>query len=419
MPSTRWVSTRRSRFLSAESTDVKRKQPSHNLMDGPGSKKDRPTGGVYIHIPFCKVKCGYCDFYSVADREETMDRLVAAIVREIQMAATADRYWRIDTVFMGGGTPSLLSPSHLERLVTALNDALDLGAVTEFTIEANPGEAPADKLRDFRSLGINRLSMGFQSFQPDLLRFLGRIHDPQACFKTYDAARRAGFANVNADLMFNIPGQTLAMWRDDLATLTALQPEHISAYALTVERGTELYRRVSAGEVIMPAEELDYRLYACSRETLAEEGYAPYEISNYARPGQACRHNLHYWRIEPYLGFGPSAHSFDGVRRAWNVRNLDEYVRRMEEGRVPAAGSEILSDDQLYNEKLAFGLRLAAGISVTEALGHPSSLSFADQWRAELDKWSGKLVLEGERLRLNEEGVFLADTIAADLFRVQ
>ncbi|MFB0517473.1 MAG: radical SAM family heme chaperone HemW [Candidatus Neomarinimicrobiota bacterium] len=374
-----------------------------------------PTAGIYIHIPFCRSKCLYCDFYSLADRGEAMDRFVSCMVEEIHLAAGRARNWCVDTVYVGGGTPSLLTPSHLEQILTALQHELDLSRMVEFTLEANPGEAPEEKLRAFRGLGVNRLSVGFQSFDRTLLKFLGRRHDPRDCSVTFAAARRAGFDNISVDLLFNIPGQTLQRWQSDLASLVELEPEHISAYSLTVEEGTALHGMVAAGEVTMPPEEVDAAMYSWTREYLPEQGYPAYEISNFARAGRACRHNLHYWRIEPCLGFGPAAHGFDGTRRTWNVRSLDEYMQRLEEGRLPVAGSEVLSASQRYNEKLAFGLRLSQGLSVIADLGYANVADFTRWYRDQLERWAAHLTLTGDRLRLQERGILVADTIAADL----
>jgi len=375
------------------------------------------TAGVYIHIPFCKAKCRYCDFYSLAGRDEALDRFVGCLVKEIhQVEDVVARGWPFDTIYIGGGTPSLLTPRHLERVLTALQQVLDLSLVAEFTLEANPGEAPEERLRAFRDLGVNRLSVGFQSFDPALLRFLGRLHDPEDCYATFDAARRAGFDNISADLLFNVPGQTLQRWQSDLAALVDLEPEHISAYSLTVEKGTPLHRMVVAGEVAMPCEDLDADMYAWVREYLPGRGYQAYEISNYARDDRACHHNLHYWRIEPYLGFGPAAHRFDGNRRTWNVRSLDKYMQCLEAGGTPIAGGETLSPAQLHNERLAFGLRLSRGLSVTGDLGYDSVRDFARRFKAQLERWKEHLALVGEQLSLTEQGTFLADAIAADLF---
>lgn len=374
------------------------------------------TAGVYVHIPFCRAMCVYCDFYSLADRDETMDRFLHCLAEEIHRSADGARSWRFDTLYIGGGTPSLLTPGHLELIMTALQQALHLNQPVEFTLEANPGEAPEDKLRAFRDLGVNRLSLGFQSFDSGLLRSLGRLHDPQDCYTTFAAARRAGFDNLSADLLFNIPGQTLQRWQSDLAALAELEPEHISAYSLTVEKGTALDRKVAAGEVAMPREEVDAAMYAWARGYLPGRGYQAYEISNYAREGWACCHNLHYWRIEPYLGFGPAAHGFDGARRTWNVRSLDEYLQRIEEGRSPAAGGEVLSPAQLHNERLAFGLRLSQGLSVIDDLGYDNVQDFTDRFQARLARWKDHLRLSGDQLALREQGALVADSIAADLF---
>ena len=374
-----------------------------------------PSAGIYIHIPFCKVKCPYCDFYSLADRDEAMDRLVNCLVNEIRSVRSSGLDLRFDTLFIGGGTPSLLSPAHLEQILTALQTAIGLDNVEEFTLEANPGEAPEDKLRDFRSLGVNRLSMGFQSFDTALLQFLGRLHGPQACIDTFEAARRAGFENINADLMFNIPGQSLSRWQADLKTLANLEPEHISAYSLTVETGTPLHDWVAAGEVTMPPEDTDVSMFSWVRDYLPRQGYKAYEVSNYARGDRTCRHNLHYWRIEPYLGLGPSAHGFDGSRRTWNIRSLDGYMEAVEAGRSSVAGGEQLSQRQLHNERLAFGLRLSEGLSVTEDLGYSEPRDFVTRFQAQLERYEGQLVLSGDRLALTARGLMLADAIAADL----
>ena len=374
---------------------------------------DEP-GGLYIHIPFCTAKCHYCDFYSVAGREEMIGRLVSAIIAEIAATDPAQKPRKIDTIFIGGGTPSLLAPRQLEAILKAVGDHFDLDGRLELTIEANPGEIAPGSMEVWRSLGINRLSMGFQSFQPDLLRFLGRLHSPETSLAAFDAARRAGFDNINADLLFNVPGQSREQWQSDLAQLVALQPEHISAYSLTVESGTELDRRVRQGEVAMPPPETDREMLIQTWEYLGAQGYAGYEVSNYARPGRQCRHNLHYWRIDPYHGFGPAAHRFNGAVRSWNIRHLDGYVERLEMNRSPVAGRELLTEQENYNEKLAFGLRLREGISVTEALGFKDENAFAGHYAKLLDRWSDSVVLNQDNLSLTEAGLMMADAIAAD-----
>jgi oxygen-independent coproporphyrinogen-3 oxidase len=358
----------------------------------------------------------YCDFYSLAKREESIDRFVQCLVREIRLTSGRVLERQYDTVYFGGGTPSLLTPQHLESIMLTLSEEASISPQAEITLESNPGECSETQLRAFCELGINRLSLGFQSFDPDLLNFLGRRHDPEDCFKAYDRARRAGIDNISADLLFNVPGQSLALWQSDLRTLTTLEPEHISTYSLTVEKGTPLHDQVIMEEVVMPSEAEDSAMYSWTRDYLPNQGYRAYEISNFARYDRICSHNLHYWHIEPYLGFGPSAHAFDGNRRTWNVRNLDTYMTRVERGELPMAGEESISSHQKHNEKLAFGLRLSEGVSVTQDLGYSSVVDFTSRYGERLSRWAEHLLLHDDRLVLLEPGVLLADMVIADLF---
>lgn len=285
----------------------------------------------------------YCDFYSLPEREARIPRFVDALVGEIIRAVEKARGWTFNTIYIGGGTPSLLTPEQLGRLTETLRDTFNLESLEECTIEANPGEVTEEQLLGFRVMGVNRVSFGFQSFDERLLQFLGRIHTPEDNTAGFEAARRAGFDNISCDMLFNVPGQSLERWQTDLAALVELGPEHISTYSLTVERGTPLSDEVARGVVRMPEEETDLAMYEWARKYLAGEGYTTYEISNHAREGRECRHNLQTWRIGPYLGFGPAAHRFDGEIRSWNVRNLDEYLRRVEGGESPTAGEERLT----------------------------------------------------------------------------
>ncbi len=380
--------------------------------------KINSSGGIYLHIPFCKVKCPYCDFYSVPDRDESFEPLIDALVQEILSTKHEPDGWIIDTLFIGGGTPSLLTAGQLEKIITALNERYELDQLREFTMEANPGEAPPEKLVDFRALGVNRLSMGFQTFNDSLLQFLGRIHTAKQCFTTFEAARKAGFDNISADMIFNIPGQTVDGWADDLKRLTALEPEHISAYSLTVEQGTQLHQQVASGQVLMPSEDTDIDMFSRGRELLELAGYGPYEISNFAKDGYACQHNLHYWRIHPYIGLGPAAHGFTGTDRYWNVRSLEGYLERINSGKSAQVAAETLTGPQLAGERMIFGLRLAEGVSVTAQLGFDSVAEFGHRFEQQLTKWHDHLTLDADRLRLTRSGVMIADTIAGDFFNV-
>ncbi|HIB79843.1 MAG TPA: radical SAM family heme chaperone HemW [Candidatus Marinimicrobia bacterium] len=372
------------------------------------------TAGIYIHTPFCRVKCMYCDFYSVADKDFEMPSFFDALLKEIELCETDTNNWTIDTIFIGGGTPSLTDPRHIEKLIRTLESKFDLSNVTEFTMEANPGEAPAERLKAFYDLGVNRLSMGVQSLEPDLLQFLTRIHGPEAVFKTFHGARKAGFDNINCDLIFNIPGQTMDIWKRDLQTIIDLNPEHLSCYSLTVEEGTQLYQYVNRGKVTMPSDDQSADLYLWTQSIMAKNGYEQYEISNWSKPENECRHNLHYWEIDPYLAFGPSAHGFDGKIRFSNIRNLDGYIKNLGDGKSPRQDHYELSDKDRTNEMIGFGLRINNGVNlnqIPESFREAVNQSIIDNH----SKWGGYLVIKDDRIKLTSAGFAFADGIAVDL----
>ena len=372
------------------------------------------TAGIYIHTPFCRVKCMYCDFYSVADKDFEMPSFFDALLKEIELCETDTNNWTIDTIFIGGGTPSLTDPRHIEKLIRTLESKFDLSNVTEFTMEANPGEAPAERLKAFYDLGVNRLSMGVQSLEPDLLQFLTRIHGPEAVFKTFDGARKAGFDNINCDLIFNIPGQTMDIWKRDLQTIIDLNPEHLSCYSLTVEEGTQLYQYVNRGKVTMPSDDQSADLYLWTQSIMAKNGYEQYEISNWSKPENECRHNLHYWEIDPYLAFGPSAHGFDGKIRFSNIRNLDGYIKNLGDGKSPHQDHYELSDKDRTNEMIGFGLRIYNGVNlnqIPESFREAVNQSIIENH----SKWGCYLVIEDDRIKLTSAGFAFADGIAVDL----
>ena len=265
--------------------------------------------GVYIHVPFCERKCVYCDFYSIEDHS-SFDAFVDAVVAEIGSFAEEARGTRFGTIFFGGGTPSLLAPNQLAKILDELRKGYSIENDAEVTLEANPGTISAESLSAYRSLGINRLSIGVQSFHNDELKFLGRIHNADEARRSVSDARRAGFSNISIDLILALPGQTIDKLEISLAEAVALDPKHISAYTLIVEKGTPLYRLVQSRQVAPLPSEAEAELYAFSMDYLIDRGFEHYEVSNYARPGFRSRHNSGYWDHSPYLGFGPSAHSF-------------------------------------------------------------------------------------------------------------
>jgi len=336
------------------------------------TSQDQKTAGLYLHIPFCRAKCRYCDFASYAGKETLFGPYVAALLTQIDQVAQEAGWPPFDTLYVGGGTPTVLEPQHLCALVTACRSMLCLAADAEITSEANPGTVSVSSLRTLRAGGINRLSLGAQSLDATDLALLGRIHSPAAVLEAVTAARSAGFQNINLDLIYGLPMQSLATWQRTLNQVLALGPEHLSLYALTLEFGTPLAESVGRGELPTPDDDLAADMYALAQELLAANGYVQYEISNWARrsiddrpgePALACRHNLHYWRNEPYLGLGSSACSYDGARRYSRCADPSEYVRRVKASEDTVEAVESIDLDLEMDETMMLGLRLAEGVT--------------------------------------------------------
>ena len=281
-------------------------------------------------------------------------------------------------------------------------------------MEINPGEAPFISLKDFYSLGINRISIGVQSLQPDLLKFLTRLHSVEDVYKTFENIRKAGFDNVNCDLIYSIPGQTMDIWERDLKKIIKLAPEHISAYTLTVEKGTELFQMVKSKKVIIPQNNETSTWFLSTRSLLSENGFIPYEISNFSKLGKECKHNLHYWEIDPYISFGPSAHSYDGNNRWNNVRSLDQYINKITKEKSPISTSEILTETQKVNESIGFGLRLNKGIDLN-IIPKNYKEQFIRNVEQNKKKWNGYINQDRKRISLLNSGFAYADSIAVDL----
>ncbi len=372
------------------------------------------TTGIYIHIPFCITKCIYCDFYSVTVQDDRIEILVNVLIREIKTCQVDTSKWTFDTIFIGGGTPSLLNAKQLEKIISALNDKYDLSKIIEFTIEANPGEAPEEKLKDFYSLGINRLSIGVQSFKSELLQFLSRIHLAEDVFRTFQSARAAGFENINCDLIYNIPGQSLEDWQNDLDKLAKLSPEHISAYSLTVEQNTKLFELVKNKSIIMPIVELHQQFTSITYSTLEKYNYTQYEISNYSRPNKECLHNLHYWENDYYLGFGPSAHSYDGKKRWNNFSDLNKYIAQLENDKSPIENYDAITEIKRTNEIIGFGLRMTKGFAISRI---PSYLKnqFQKQLKQVQLKFPKMIIEKNNRIKLTQTGMNFADAIAVEM----
>ncbi len=357
--------------------------------------------GLYVHIPFCLTRCGYCDFNTYAGLDHLSGRYAEALRREAELVAPTWRNCRFASVFFGGGTPTSLAACQLVSLLDELSSLITLERGAEVTSEANPDTVDEAYLSALLEGGVSRLSMGVQSFDPRVLEALERIHSPESARSAFAAARRAGFDQVNLDLIYGAHGERLDSWR---ATL-ALGPEHLSCYSLTIEPATALGRKVAAGLVPPPDPDLQADMYELACEALGTAGYHHYEVSNWARPGFECIHNLGYWEGRPYLGLGAGAHSYRDGRRWWNVRSPHQYLREVEAGRVPTGGEELLGDDERRLERLILGLRLADGVPIHGV----------DARRAAEYVTQGLAKRRGGRFALTDRGMFLANEIVLAL----
>ncbi|MDJ0722783.1 MAG: radical SAM family heme chaperone HemW [Desulfobacterales bacterium] len=375
------------------------------------------SAGIYIHIPFCERKCRYCDFYSVTDTDR-QDAFQRALTAEIRRRAHPN--WHVDSIYFGGGTPSLLNPVFFERLLMIIDRSFHIQTGVEITMEANPGTVDFDRLKAYRAGGINRLNLGVQSFDDANLRFLGRVHSADQARSAIALARRAGFENLGLDLIYGLPNQTVAAWGDDLDQALTERPVHLSCYALTYAPGTPLMRdRQSEGHV--PAGEKQIAtLFDSTSRVLGAASFDHYEISNFAvAPQFRSRHNLKYWTRAPYLGFGPAAHSFDAPRRSWNVADLETYIERLDRGRLAEEGRELLDDAQQMIETVFLGLRMAAGIDLN---------AFAARYGGRLETRAekilpsllaeGYLTLTPGRLAPTLKGMRFHDSVSAMLTEV-
>jgi len=366
--------------------------------------------GLYIHIPFCLSKCPYCDFYSV-ERIARIPAFLDALRREI--ALYRDEREPFDTVYMGGGTPSVLSHADLEDLVDGIRKGFTVTPDAEITIEANPSDITPRLLKSLRRAGVNRLNIGVQSLEDRLLHFLGRRHDRNRALAAVGAARAAGFERVGIDLIFGIPGQTLRSWLDSLRETADLNPDHLSCYQLTLEAGTPLGERLRKGEFRTIDESLQADFFLETAASLEAAGYTHYEVSNFARDRCESKHNAKYWNHTPYLGLGPAAHSFRGTERRWNHRCLESYIRDLEAGRPPVAGGERLTGAQLRLESLLFGFRTRKGIDL-DAFNRRHGVDLHAEKQGLLDEWAreGLVEIHDGCLRPTRTGMAVADRLA-------
>ncbi|MDR3588561.1 MAG: radical SAM family heme chaperone HemW [Negativicutes bacterium] len=374
--------------------------------------ESRPNLGVYIHIPFCRRKCLYCDFPSSAGMESLMEDYTTALCREITGKGGILSAHAVDTVYFGGGTPSLLPLRQLERVVSCLQRCCRLEAGAEVTLEANPGTLDGGKLTDLRGLGLNRLSIGVQSFDDHVLAAAGRIHDAAEAVRAVEEAAAGGFDNISVDLMYGLPGQSAGSFRADLEQAVALPVRHISVYGLKVEEGTPFYHDLQAGRLALPDEDQEAAMYDLAAAFLPERGFHRYEISNYGQKGAECRHNLKYWRFSPYLGMGSAAHSFIGGERSANTADIAGYIAAASQGRQPLECSEIPEPAVAMAEYAFLALRTAQGLSYQDFTDH-FGISFCLRYARELEKLSqqGLLAMDGESVRLTVTGMKFGNVV--------
>ncbi len=365
---------------------------------------------VYVHVPFCNGRCIYCGFYSTT-MFDLRDRYVDALTKEYSLRGDYLKGAPIRTIYVGGGTPSVLTHAQMRRLFSALpTRGTD---VVEVTMECNPDDVTKELVEVMRECGVTRVSMGVQSFNDEVLRFLHRRHTGEEACRAVETLREGGVDNVSIDLMFGLPGQTLKDWHVDLERAVGLGVDHISAYSLTFEEGTPLYRMLGRGEVEEADEELSRRMYYDLIDRLEASGYEQYEISNFARKGRRAIHNSNYWRDVAYMGLGAAAHSFDHDSRQWNVSDVEKYVESIERGELPFEREE-LSPTMRYNDMVLTQLRTREGIDLKGEFANKDYL--LGEAQVFLDK--GWLVLEDNHLRLTREALYTSDMVLANLVRV-
>lgn len=366
---------------------------------------------LYVHIPFCDHKCIYCDFYSII-RTDNVTAYLNSLKKEIEFYSKLYSKDRIYTsIFFGGGTPSLMTPNYILEIINCLKKNYFVSENAEITLETNPGTVNKEKLKSFFEIGINRISIGVQSFNHDELKFLTRIHDKDTAVNTVLNAKESGFNNINIDLIFNLPDQTNQKWLYNLNTAVKLPVTHISAYSLILERGTILNKMVIDGKIKMQDDDHDANLYELTMDFLTNNGFIQYEVSNFAKPGFECKHNNAYWKYKDYLSFGTSSHSFVDNKRWWNYSSLKKYISEIEKNNVAIANYEFINDEQKFNEYIMLALR-SSGINIYDL-----QKKFGSKWLNSKINYFDKLadqnyvLIDEKNIKLTKKGYALCDEI--------
>jgi oxygen-independent coproporphyrinogen-3 oxidase len=371
--------------------------------------------GLYLHIPYCLHKCGYCDFNSHNINEAEMESYVRALLMEMAQAAKNAKDHRVNTIFFGGGTPTTLPFADLARILEACHQQFQVDPEAEITCEANPATIPQADLAQLREAGFNRLSIGVQSFDPDELKRLERVHSVDEIYLTVERARQAKFENLSLDLMFALPGQTVERWQDNLHKAIDLQPDHISAYNLTIEPDTVFYKQQSQGQLTMPPDDFQRELFEITIDTLTRAGYEHYEISNYAKPGKQSRHNLNYWVNGEYIGLGAGASSTFNGERYKNVNLPARYITQINESKKAVESRETPDKRQRMGEAVMLGLRLKQGLNLS-TFEKQFGITFQEAFGDTVTRLEGMGLIElrDDRAALTREGLFLADSVIVE-----
>jgi oxygen-independent coproporphyrinogen-3 oxidase len=372
-----------------------------------------PPKAVYIHIPFCATKCHYCDFTAYVVEGQPVDDYMDALAKEIEMTVRDVPPGKLESIFIGGGTPTVLTPIQMKKMLDIIQTYFPERSPTiEYTMEANPGTTTPELLGVMRDGGVNRLSFGAQTFEPHLLREIGRSHGVSEIATSVKEARIAGISNISLDLMFGLPNQTIDQMRDTLERAVALSPDHFSCYSLKVEEGTLFYHLEEHGQLPLPDEEVEYAMYQLIRDYLLQQGYAQYEVSNFSKQGRESKHNSTYWKNEPYYGFGAGAHGYVHDTRHVNVKGISEYVGRIGRGERPILQQEKIPVQEQMENYFILGLRLLEGVSLQQfkqQYGQPADHVFGDAIKTLINKQF--LTVEGDTIRLTEQGLLFGNDV--------
>lgn len=373
------------------------------------------TLGLYVHVPFCVRKCNYCDFLSMPASEENRQKYIQRLVKEIAQQKSQYMDYHVDSIFFGGGTPSILSTSNFTDIMMALRDSFAIDDQAEISIECNPGTVDYEKLKCYKDLGVNRLSFGLQSTDDEELKILGRIHSYEEFLESFNSARKAGFDNINVDLMTSLPGQTYESFEINMERICKLSPEHLSIYSLIIEEGTMFYKwfeeEKGVSYPVLPDEDEDRKIYHLTKEYLQKYGYERYEISNYAKKNRECKHNIKYWNRSNYLGFGLGAASMVENRRWQNTSSMKEYLEEKEW----ILDIEVLTKEDCMSEFMFLGLRMIKGVSEKE-FRQLFGISMRQQFGKYIDKWikNGLLCQQGDYIKLTEQGIDVSNMVMSD-----